>query len=242
VPDAATPPDRFCPSCGTEIDEEARFCPTCSTALDVADDLSATASQPMQPAAVEPRPEEPELPQAPVWPPPETQPDAALPGPEAVRPRPSVVEAPSREPSLAGAAGKEPSRKEPSPERVDLPFTLPTTLSGWLIGGGSLLAALALIPSLDDAVSLILFLALLGVAATVFLAERLPEVPRLRLIVLAVSLVGLGVGFDRAAFGAGGFDLLLFVAMIGASGGALLVELDRDRPVPPPAGPANPPA
>ena len=236
MPDATSLPNQFCPNCGTEIDEDARFCPTCGTPIDMADDDPAVATQPMR--AAEPRPDEPELPQAPVWPPPETQPDVPEPGPEPAPLEPLLAEPPP--PAAPVASGPPPH--EQRTERVELPFTLPTTLSGWLIGGGSLLGALALIPSLNDAVSLVLFLALLGVAATVFLTERLPEVPRLRLIVLSVSLVGLGVGFDRAAFGAAGFDVILFVSMIGAAGGALLVELDRDRPVPPPGGSATPAA
>jgi hypothetical protein len=97
------------------------------------------------------------------------------------------------------------------------------------------LGAVALIASLNDAVSLLLMLALLGVAATVFLVDRLPAIPRLRLINLSVTMVGLGVALERAGFGARGADSVLLVAMIAAAGGALLIELDRDRPVSPPS-------
>jgi hypothetical protein len=48
-----------------------------------------------------------------------------------------------------------------------------------------------------------------------------------------VTLVGLGIAFDRAGFGTRGIDTILLVAMIAAAGGALLIELDRDRPLPP---------
>jgi hypothetical protein len=214
VPDAALPPDRFCPSCGTEIDAEARFCPTCGTML------SEEAS--------------PVLPAAPAWPPPE-EPAAAPLTPGAERGVPETA------PQAPVPGSPAPPVRDASRPDIDLPLTWPTTLSGWLIGGGSLVGALALIPSFDDAVSLLLFLALLAVAASVFLAERLPDVPRQRFVVLAVTLVGLGIAFDRAGFGARGIDTFLLVAMIAAAGGALLIELDRDRPLPPPAA-GDPPA
>jgi hypothetical protein len=120
---------------------------------------------------------------------------------------------------------------------LELPITWPTTLSGWLIGAGSLLGAIFLIPRLGSAgyvVSLLLFLALLGIAATIFLADHVPDIPRLRLIVLVTTMVSLGVGLARAAFGIAGVDTLFLVAMLAAAGGALLIELDRDRPMPPP--------
>jgi hypothetical protein len=231
VPDATLPPDRFCPSCGTEIDAEARFCPTCGTML------SEEAS--------------PDLPAAPAWPPPE-EPAAQPPQLARDEPRPPTPAAstPSSEPGVPETAPQVPvppgspgpSARDGSGPNIDLPLTWPTTLSGWLIGGGSLVGALALIPSLDDAVSLVLFLALLAVAASVFLAERLPEVPRERFIVLGVTLVGLGIAFDRAGFGARGIDSILLVAMIAAAGGALLIELDRDRPLPPAPRAGDPPA
>jgi hypothetical protein len=116
---------------------------------------------------------------------------------------PEPEEAPAPPPSAPPPSAAAPSPGGPAPAEaapsgpVELPITWPTTLSGWLIGVGSLVGALALIPSLTNAVSLLLFLALLGVAATVFLA------------------------------------------MIGAAGGALLIELDRDRPLPPPARPGD---
>ena len=71
-------------------------------------------------------------------------------------------------------------------------------MAGWLIGAGSLLGAIFLIANLGNVVSLLLFVALLGIAATVFVADRLPEIPRLRLLVLVTTMVGLGVGLARA--------------------------------------------
>ena len=110
-------------------------------------------------------------------------------------------------------------------------------LSGWLIGAGSVIGALALIPRLAGAgylISMVLFLALLGIAATVFLSDRIPVIPRLRLLVLSTTLIGLGVGLARAAFTIQGIDTVFLIAMLAAAGGALLLELDRDRPFPPP--------
>jgi hypothetical protein len=107
-------------------------------------------------------------------------------------------------------------------------------MSGWLIGAGSLLGAIFLIATLGNVVSLLLFLALLGIAATVFLADRVPQVPRLRLAVLVTTMISLGVALARAGFTVRGLDTLFLLAMIAAAGGALLIELDRDRPFPPP--------
>jgi zinc-ribbon domain len=225
-------PERYCPTCGTEVDEDARFCPTCGTTLGV---------------------DQPQLPPAPTWP----EPDSASEAPEATgagdaaepeagaEPEPGAKVEPQSEPEPAeqpklepgsDSVGEPPPHPAPAPgSRAELPWSWPTMLSGWLIGAGGVVGALALIPSLANPVSLLLFLALIGVAATVFEADRLPEIPRLRLIILSVSLVGLGIALERAGFRASGVDSLLLVAMIAAAGGALLVELDRDRPVPPPA-------
>ena len=121
---------------------------------------------------------------------------------------------------------------------AELPISWPTTLSGWLIGGGSVVAALGLIASLDRAISAILFLALLWIGASVFLADRIPEVPRQRFAVLATALIGLGVALDRAGFTVRGWDTAFLIGMLAVAGGALLIELDRDRPMPPLEPPA----
>lgn len=210
-------PDRFCPTCGTEVDAEARFCPTCGTVL--VEDA-----------------EQAELPPAPAWPdrgePPEPDPEEQL----TLEPEEPVEAArASAGPAAESESPPPPAAAPTHTSGMDLPITWPTTLSGWLIGVGSVLGALALLASLSDGVSLLLFLTLVGVVATVFLADRLPEIPRLRLLTLSISLVGLGIAFERAGFGARGADSILLVAMISAAGGALLVELDRDRPLPPPA-------
>jgi hypothetical protein len=96
-------------------------------------------------------------------------------------------------------------------------------------------AALGLIVTLDRAVSALLFLALLWIAATVFLGERVPQIPNQRLAILATTTLGLGVALDRAGFTVRGWDTAFLIGMLAAAGGALLLELDRDRPMPPPA-------
>jgi hypothetical protein len=111
------------------------------------------------------------------------------------------------------------------------------TLSGWLIGAGSLAAALTLLVRLGNPLNLLIFVALLAIAASVFLADRLPTIPNQRLAILAVLTVSLGVALERAAFRIQGVESVFLIAMILAAGGALLLELGRDRPVPPLGGP-----
>jgi hypothetical protein len=216
--------DRYCPSCGTEVDADARFCPTCGITLE--------------------GDERPEVPAAPAWPQPEPRGERE---PEAVGTTDEAESAPpvpaAPEPGPAAPVGQ-PRRVEPAQPvppappgaGIDLPFTWPTMLSGWLIGIGSFIGALALIPNFGNVVSLLLFVALAGVAATVFLADRVPHVPRLRMWILVITMVGLGVALDRAGIGfvQRGTDSVLLIAMLAAGGGALLIELDRDRPMPPP--------
>jgi hypothetical protein len=250
----ATP---FCPTCGTQVDEDARFCPACGTTLreDGAPDLPE--APPWPEASAEAESEQLTLPDdapgdAPPDAPDDAPPDAAdemaeasaadrdepQDEPHAVPPEPPAMSSEPVEPKPTPLppSGAAEGPVAPAPRRdPDLPLTWPTTLSGWLIGGGAVLGAVALIASLSDAVSLLLMLALLGVAATVFLVDRLPAIPRLRLINLSVTMAGLGVALERAGFGARGADSVLLVAMIAAAGGALLIELDRDRPVSPPS-------
>jgi hypothetical protein len=235
--------DRYCPSCGTEVDADARFCPTCGITLE--------------------QDEQPELPAAPAWPQPEATQREGGPGPvdatddedaaetanmrsvsEGAVPEDAAGRPPAPGPGPAAPAAQPPRMEPaqpvppapPAETGIDLPFTWPTTLSGWLTGIGSAVGALALIPNLGNVVSLLLFVALTGVAAAVFLADRVPDVPRRRLWILVISVIGLGVALDRAGLGfvQRGTDSVLLIAMLAAAGGALLIELDRDRPMPPP--------
>jgi hypothetical protein len=235
-------PDRFCPSCGTEVEADSRFCPSCGTtlALEGEDEAAGAATQ---------------LPPAPAWPEPPADATAtpaadeptltdAPPDEPAAEPEPAALEQPATSappPPSASAASSASAGSTPEGETVapvarsnDFPITWPTTVAGWLIGAGSLLGAIFLIATLGNVVSLALFVALLGIAASVFVADRMPEIPRLRLLVLVTTMIGLGVGLARAGFTVAGVDTLFLLAMLAAGGGALLIELDRDRPWPPP--------
>ena len=267
---------RYCPNCGTEVDETALFCPTCGSPIDeeMETQLPPAPAWPEPedvPAAGAPREVEPPQPVEPVVEPagPDRWEDRA---PERIAPRgtpPDVDEAPAA-PSMSEAEAEaeepwveEPTRAEPRPSAaaapppvqapaarrpppprggsqdrptVDLPFAMPVVLSGWLIGVGGLLAAIGLVIGFFThsliAIDLVLVLALLGVAATVFLAASVPEVPHLRLVVLAVVLIGFGMGLDRLLIRPAGVDvLLLFLGTAAAVIGAVLVEVGKDAPV-----------
>lgn len=242
-------PDQFCPHCGTEVDADARFCPTCGQAL------PGEADEPVgrrEPGAGADADETSPIPPAPAWPPSE-RPAAAV--PEGAEP----VEEPEEAPPADGgeeegdAAPEEPAMQAPAPGAPpptgppptgpppaqpapgqqggsDLPFTVPVMLSGWLIGGGSGLAALALLPRLASVLNVLLFLALLWVTATVFLADRMPSFPQQRLGVLVVVMIATGTALDRSGFRVNVSSIFL-VAILVAAVGVLLVELGRDRPV-----------
>ncbi len=242
---------RFCPNCGTEVDDTAVFCPTCG--------------QPIEQDV------ETQMPAAPAWPEPEPvtrapEPASAAP-PESDLPDEPAAEPPLREGyvprEVAGEAAEparvEPTRVEARPEfprppqeprpdappagsadparpAVDLPITTPVTLSAWLIGIGAVLGAVGALIGLFDgvgaAIDLLALLALLAVAATVFLATSLPAIPHLRFITLAVVLVAFGVALDRLGIGrAGAGDLLLFLGSAAAVIGAVLLELGQDQPI-----------
>lgn len=244
--------DPFCPNCGTEVDDDARFCPTCGRTLLVAEPedeaamptgdeptASVRRQEPAAGAASEP------IPPAPSWPPSEPEPaeqqppaaeaTQAAPAEHAAEPEPAP--APTPPPPAAHAPPPvQPGAPPPTRTEPDLPFTWPVMLSGWLIGAGSGLAALTLLPVLGNPLNLLLFVALLAIAASVFLADRVPTIPHQRLATLAVALVALGIALERAAFRVSGIDTIFLVMVVAAAAGALLLELGRDRPVPPPGG------
>lgn len=201
---------RYCPNCGTEVDEIAVFCPTCGQAVDESVETA------MPPAPAWPEPE------ATDEPPSEPVPDTPAPAP----PPPPAASAPS---APADAGGNS------TPGGVNVPFTAPLMLSGWLIGGGAALGALGALIGLFDGfvspVELILLVVLLGVAASVFLATSLPDIAGLRLITLIVVLVAFGVAMDRLSFGGGLATLLLFLGSAAAAIGAVIIELGRDQPL-----------
>ncbi|MBA4169608.1 MAG: zinc-ribbon domain-containing protein [Chloroflexi bacterium] len=221
---------RFCANCGTEVDETASFCPTCGQPTDQA----APAEMPEAPAWPDPEPSERE---------PEPAPDV---GPTRVEARPAdsepeAGESPPSQPAQR-AAPPEPERsKQSGSPSVNVPFTMPVTLSAWLIGAGAIAAALGLVIGLFDGqinlIDLLLLLALLAIAATVFFSASVPDIANLRIITLAVVLIGFGMALDRIGFGRAGIgDLLLFLGTAAAAMGAILLELGHDQPL---GGPAR---
>lgn len=125
----------------------------------------------------------------------------------------------------------------PSPfSQINVPVTMPVTLSAWLIGGGAALAALGVLVGLFSGpinpIEFILMLALIAIAVTVFFSDRVPVIPHLRLATLAILLVAFGVALDRIGFGILGFaELLLFLGTGAAAIGAILLDLGYDQPL-----------
>jgi hypothetical protein len=214
---------RYCPNCGTEVDDNAVFCPTCG--------------QPVDQVA------ETEMPAAPAWP--DSPADQGAPGPVRDATPPPAPAAPDdqtraerRPDAIPPAAATGPAPGQSQGPSIDLPVTAPLTLSGWLIGIGVLIAALGIVIGLFDGVlnpiELILLLGLLAIAATVFFASTLPTIPNLQLWTLVVSLIGFGIAIDRLGFrGAGAGELLLFLGTAAAAMGAIILELGRDQPLGP---------
>lgn len=196
---------RFCPNCGTELDESALFCPSCGQPVDPIAEA--------EPAA-----------------PPSSPPDASVARTEAHPRAPSEATgrpAPAAQPSPSGV---------PPASQIHVPVTWPVTLSGWLIGVGAAIAALGAIIGLFgvflNVIDLILLLALIGIAATVFFSASLPAVPHLRLATMVVVLIGFGVAVDRIGFGRAGIGtLLLLLGTAAAAIGAVILELGRDQPL-----------
>jgi zinc-ribbon domain len=219
---------RYCPNCGTEVDETAVFCPTCG--------------QPIDQAA------ETEMPAAPAWPdasqasdaapppapsradPPPPQWGAAAAGPEGTEQRPQTPP-PAAPPPPASAA--------PAGSSFNVPLSMPLTLSGWLIGVGALIAVLGIVIGIVDGgflnvIDLVLLLALIAVAVAIFFSASLASFPNLRLATLVVALIGFGIALDRIGFsGARVGDLLVFLGTAAAAMGAIILELGRDQPLGP---------
>jgi hypothetical protein len=204
---------RYCPNCGTEVDETAVFCPTCGQAIDQA--------------------AETEMPAAPAWPEPAAAPEGPPPSQqwEAAADPARTEDRPQTPPPPPGAA-------EASGPSVNVPLTLPVTLSGWLIGVGALIGGLGIVIGLFDGnlnvVELILLLALVAIAVAIFFSASLSAFPNLRLATLVASLIGFGIALDRlGSSGAGAGELLLFLGTAAAAMGAIILELGRDQPLGP---------
>lgn len=217
-------PSRYCPNCGTEVDETAVFCPTCGQAIDQSVEMA------MPPAPTWPEPEPGPDPGPELQPHAAQEPEAGMPPERAVARRPEARVAAAPPPAEPADAGD-----RPAPAGVNLPLTAPLTLSGWLIGGGAALGALGALIGLFDGfvspVELILLVVLLAVAASVFLSASVPAIPNLRLVTLVVVLVAFGAAMDRLSFGGGFATLLLFLGSAAAAIGAVLVEMGRDQPL-----------
>jgi hypothetical protein len=219
---------RFCPNCGTEVEDQAVFCPTCGQPIDQASETEypAAPAWPEQPAEeVAPRAADQASPARFEEP---TRIDAGLPtSTEGVAPPP---------PPPPTAAPVPPAAERSAPPSVSVPLTMPVTLSAWLIGGGATVASLGVIIGLFggslNPIDLVLLLALIAIAATVFLSASVPAVPHLRLITLAVVLIGFGVALDQIGIGGAGIgELLLFLGTAAAAIGAIILELGRDQPM-----------
>ncbi|MDQ3688865.1 MAG: zinc-ribbon domain-containing protein [Chloroflexota bacterium] len=232
---------RFCASCGTEVEENAVFCPTCGQPID-----EATRA---------------EIPPAPAWPehaPEDTgtrihtdhdsvAPESAGRADEDARAdrseqpmrteerpgRPDRTGVPARH---AAVAPEHRTAEGPSSGPLNLPVTMPVTLSAWLIGGGAAFAALGVLIGLFvgflNPVDIVLLLALVAIAVTVFFSANVPHIPNLRLVTLAVVLIGFGMALDRLSLSRAGIgELMLFLGTAAAAIGAILLELGRDQPL-----------
>jgi hypothetical protein len=112
-------------------------------------------------------------------------------------------------------------------------------LSGWLIGVGSLVAALSVLldfRTFANPVTLIFFLLLLAVSASVFLSSNIPDFANRRLWVLVVVVAAFGIGLWRVGFGANFAGVVFFLGALAAAAGAMILELGRDRPMGGPVG------
>lgn len=219
---------RFCANCGTEVEDTAVFCPTCGQPID----QDAETEMPAAPAWPERIPDDDESTVASPADA-ERQPEARFEEPTQVEEAPSTASAP---PAARAAPQGPPRRERRTSPAVNLPVTMPVTLSAWLIGVGAAVAALGVIVGLFDGflnpIDLILLLLLLGIAAAVFFSSNVPAIPHLRLMTLVVVLIGFGMALDRISIGiAGVSEVLVFLGTAAAAIGAIILELGRDQPL-----------
>lgn len=244
---------RTCANCGTEVDEDAAFCPSCGQPLAAApstpgapppapswhadeDDPDAARGESMaawsRPEVSDEPPGEEDVARAPA----ESLVPPISPSGEPFTDDPVVAPAPR--PAPPPAPQRPAPQDEPgpgAPASMNLPFTWPVTLSGWLVGGGAFIGALALFVDFrlfSNPITIVLLVLLLAVAATVFLASSVPAIAYLQLMVMATIFIGLGVALDRIGFGSvvGIGSAVLLLAMIAAATGVVIAETGRDRP------------
>jgi hypothetical protein len=220
---------RYCPNCGTEVDETAVFCPTCGQPIDQA----AETEMPAAPAW----PDASEAPDAPPPPAPRAEPPPAHWGAAAVEP--DVTEDRAQTPPPAAPPPPPPASAASAGPSVNVPLTMPVTLSGWLIGVGALVGGLGIVIGIIDGgflnvIDLVLLLGLIAISVAVFFSASLTSFPNLRLATLVVALIGFGVALDRIGFtGAGVGELLVFLGTAAAAMGVIILELGRDQPLGP---------
>jgi zinc ribbon protein len=120
----------------------------------------------------------------------------------------------------------------------------PETLSGWLIGAGALIGTVAmLLPwvvsgtytggwGLASGINLLFTLVLIGVVWVVFLPHLVPAIPHRNLMLLAIAMIGVGVGLDRLGLPLTGTGAMIFlIGMLACATGAFLAQLGMDRQV-----------
>jgi hypothetical protein len=163
-------------------------------------------------------------------------------GRESARPGP-IIPPPVQSSSSGGSAtggsdapagaSVHPDQSRTGPQ-FDVPITWPVTLSGWLIGIGSFVGALAVLldfRAFTNPVTLIAFLLLLGVAATVFFSANVPAIPHRQMWVLVIVLIAFGAAFERVGAGTYFAGLVFFLGTGAAAVGAIILELGMDRPL-----------
>lgn len=120
----------------------------------------------------------------------------------------------------------------------------PTTLSGWLIGGGALVGVVGmLLPwvvsgtyaggwGLASGINLLFTLVLLAVLLVVFLPHLVPGLPQRDLVLLGIALIGVGMGLDRLGLPLTGSGAMIFLTgMLACATGGFLSQLGLDRAV-----------
>jgi hypothetical protein len=230
---------RFCPNCGTEVDDTAVFCPTCGQPIDQASETEIPAApawpDPVRAAEadVPKEPDEPEgAPRVDGW----RGTDADVEPPRVDRfEDPAHVEAAPPPPAAAPPVARETGSRQEA-RQINLPVTWPVTMSAWLIGVGAAVAAVGVLVGLFrgviNPIDVLLLLLLLGIAVSVFFPTSVPAIPHLRLATFVVALIAFGMALDRIGFGGAGVgELLLFLGAAAAGIGCILLELGRDQPL-----------
>jgi zinc-ribbon domain len=153
-----------------------------------------------------------------------------------------------------GAAYRAGTPPTPEPSQVAAPrpgalrpegiLRPPETLAGWLIGIGAFVGVVAmLLPwvvagtytgswGLASGINLLFTIVLIAVLVAVFLPHVVPAIPQRNLTLLAITLIGVGLGLDRLGLPLTGTGAMIFlIGMLAGATGAFLAQLGMDRPV-----------